>query len=72
MTLIGENLTAQSMGSQTGIGGGYSNYRDVVASSPFPAPPPDCPEEVAHRLIIIIITIIIITRHLILRYLVSK
>ena len=28
----------------------YSNYRDVVASSPFPAPP-DCPGELARRLL---------------------
>ena len=28
----------------------YSNYRDVVARSPFNAPPPDCPGELARRL----------------------
>ena len=52
--LIGGNLTAQSMGSPRGIGGGIQipeRERDVVASSPFfSRPPPECPGELARRL----------------------
>ena len=44
-TLIGGNLTAQSTGSHKGIGGGIQ-----IPSDSLPAPPPERPGELAHRL----------------------
>ena len=43
--LIGGNLTAQSTGSHTGIGGGIQ-----IPSDSLPAPPPQRPGELARRL----------------------
>jgi len=49
--LIGGNLTAQSMGSQKGIGGGIQVPEMYLqALLPFPTLPPECPGELAHRL----------------------
>ena len=49
--LIGGNLTAQSMGSHRGIGGEIQvPEMQLQAVLPFPAPPTECPGELAHRL----------------------
>ena len=49
--LIGGNLTAQSTGSHRGIGGGIQIPEEQLqALLPFPAPPPECPGELALRL----------------------
>ena len=49
--LIGGNLTAQSTGSHRGIGGGIQiPETQLQALLPFPAPPPECPGELARRL----------------------
>ena len=49
--LIGGNLTAQSKGSHRGIGGGIQIPEEQLqALLPFPAPPPECPGELALRL----------------------
>ena len=49
--LIVRNLTAQSMGSHRGIGGGIqipeTQFQALLA---FPTPPPERPGEVTHRL----------------------
>ena len=51
-TLIGGNLTTQSTGRPRRNWRWNSNSRDVVASSPsFSRPPPECPEELARRLL---------------------
>ena len=53
-TLIGRNLTAQSTGSHTGIGGGIQIPETYLqALLPFPAPAPERPGELAPRLIIV-------------------
>ena len=47
----GRNLTAQSMGSPRGIGGGIQiPETKLQALLPFPVPPPERPRELAHRL----------------------
>ena len=49
--LIGENLTSQLTGSHRGIGGGIQiPGTKLQALLPFPAPPPEHPGELAHRL----------------------
>ena len=49
--LIGGNLTAQSMGSHWGIGGGIQiPETELQALLPFPALPPERTGEFAHRL----------------------
>ena len=51
--LIGGNLTAQPMGSPRGIGGGIQipeRETSLQAILSFPAPPPECPGELARRL----------------------
>ena len=49
--LIGGNLTSQSTGSHRGIGGGIQIPEMLLqALLPFPAPPPERPGELAHRL----------------------
>ena len=49
--LIGRNLKAQSMGSHRGNGGGIQIPETYLqALFPFPAPPPEHPEELARRL----------------------
>ena len=51
ITLIGRNLTAQSMGSYRGIGGGIQiPETQLQALLPFPALPPERPRELARRL----------------------
>ena len=46
--LIGGNLTAQSTGNHRGIGGRIPERR-LQALLLFPAPPPECPGELARR-----------------------
>ena len=49
--LIGGNLTAQSMGSHRGIGGGVQiPETELQALLPFPAQPPERPGELARRI----------------------
>ena len=49
--LIGGNLTAQWTGSHRGIGGGIQIPETQLQSLlPFPAPPPERPEELVPRL----------------------
>ena len=49
--LIGGNLTAQSTGNHRGIGGRIQiPERQLQALLLFPAPPPERPGELAHRL----------------------
>ena len=49
--LIGGNLTAQSMGSHRGIGGGIQiPETELQALLPFPALPPERLGELAHRI----------------------
>ena len=56
-TLIGGNLTAQSTGRHRGIGGGFQIPETYLqALLPFPAPPPECPGELARRLLDEILT----------------
>ena len=49
--LIDGNLKTQSMGSHRGITGGIQiPETKLQALLPFPAPPPDCPKELACKL----------------------
>ena len=50
--LIGGNLTTQSTGRHRGIGDGIQiPEMQLQALLPFPALPPECPEELARRLL---------------------
>ena len=48
----GNNVITNVISANTHFASTFSNSRDVVESSPFfPAPPPECPGEVARRLL---------------------